>query len=85
MPAENRDVLLLVAVKTDQANIQRRMNTILAAAEPSYDPPDTTAQVFARGVEELSANDLSRLVPFFGWYGVHALNVGVLASEGVAP
>lgn len=82
MPAENQDVLLLVAVKTDQANIQRRLSTILAAAEPTQDPPDTVAQVDVTPVEKLSANDLSHLGHFFGWNGVHALNVGALASEG---
>jgi hypothetical protein len=74
--APQEDVLLLVAIKTDQPNIKRRLEMILAAAHPVQDPPDTTAQVYAKSVGELTANDWQALARWFGPAGVRDLNIG---------
>lgn len=69
------DGLLIVAIKTDQPNIKRRMETILAAAAPVQDPPNTEAQVYAKPVEELRAADLACLAHFVGGDGIDRLNI----------
>ena len=87
MSAEARNaasVLLLVALKTDQPNIERRLRTILAAAEPVN--PDTEAVAWAKPVEELAAADLDALAVLVGWEAVSRLRVGdVVAGVSGSP
>lgn len=79
------DVLLLVAIKTDQPNVKRRIETILAAAQPIQDPPNTEAQVWTREVEDgLVAADLDGLARYFGWNGIRRLNVGDVVVQNTA-
>lgn len=79
--ASSDDVLLLVAVRTDQHNIKRRMEMILAGADPSQ--PGSNAEVFAKPVDELVAQDLDRLAAIIGWPAVRRLNVGDVVSPPV--
>lgn len=77
----NDPVLLVVAVKTDQPNVARRLRAILAGAEPVE--PDTEPVAWARNVDELVAADLDALASLVGWDAVARLRVGdVVASEG---
>jgi hypothetical protein len=73
---ERPDVLLLVAIKTDQPNIQRRIQTILAASEPIE--PDTQPCVYAKAVGELTDVDLDALAHFMEWRGVGGLRIGTV-------
>lgn len=75
------DSLLIVAIKTDQLDIQRRMSLILAAAEPQHRPPDTQPCVFAKAVDELVADDFDRLAHFIGEANVRRLNIGDVVKE----
>jgi len=79
---EQRDVtaLLLVAVKTDQPNIERRLRTILAASEPVE--PDTEPVAWAKPINELVAADLDALASLVGWDAVSRLRVGDVAAGG---
>jgi len=74
------EILLLVALKTDQANIQRRLTTILAAAEPAV--VDSEAHVWAKPVGELVAADLDALAAIVGWDAVSRLRVGDVVAVG---
>lgn len=65
-------VLLLVAVRTDQPDIKRRIEMILAGAQ-SVAPLQPPAQVRAADVDELTANDLHRLAAVFGERAVRDL------------
>jgi hypothetical protein len=74
--------LLIVAVRTDHPpEIQRRIETILAATATYAEPPETTAAVWAKSIDELTANDLDRLAGFIGWDRVRDLNVGDVVVE----
>lgn len=68
--------LVLVALRTDDVHAKRRLDTILAAASTYDTPPDTSAAVFAKPVDELVASDADHLAHFIGWDGFRALNVG---------
>jgi hypothetical protein len=72
--------LLLVALKTDQPNIERRLKTILATDEPIN--PDTEPCVWAKPVVELVAADLDALSVLLGWEAVSRLRVGEVAAGG---
>lgn len=79
-----RHVLLLVAVRTDSEQVQRRIETILAVASTYETPPNTTASVYARPVTELTATDADHLAYFIGREGLRGLNVGdVVAGSGI--
>lgn len=67
-------VLLIVAMKTDQPNIERRLRTILAASEPIN--LDTEPVAWAKPVDELVAADLDALASLVGWDAVSRLRVG---------
>lgn len=72
------EVLLLVALKTDQPNIERRLKTILAASEPFA--PDTEPHAWAKPVNELVAADFDALSVLLGWDAVSRLRVGGVAG-----
>jgi hypothetical protein len=78
--ASHIDALLVVALKTDQPNIERRLRTILAAAEATQ--PDSETVVWARPVDELVAVDLDALAAIVGWDAVSRLRVGDVAAGG---
>lgn len=59
----DRDVLVLVALRTNQHNIARRLNMILAASSPEH--PKADAEVIAR--EQPTANDADHLDCVFGY------------------
>jgi hypothetical protein len=81
MSAEH--ALVIVALRTDDEHIKRRLDTILACAASYENPPDTSPCVFAMPVGELVASDLDRLAEFIGWDGVRGLNLGAdVVSEG---
>jgi hypothetical protein len=69
-------VLLVVAIRTDNEQVKRRMETILAAATTYEVPPDTEPASFAKPVTELTANDADHLAHFIGRDGFSRLNVG---------
>ena len=73
-------VLLVVALKTDQPNIERRLKTILAAAEPIA--VDTEPVAWANDVNDLVAADLDALASLVGWDAVSRLRVGDVAAGG---
>lgn len=79
MMAALNDVLLIVVLKTDQPLIKRRLDMILAAAEPTQ--PDTEPCVWAKATHELVAADLDALAALIGWEAVERLRVGA-ASAG---
>lgn len=72
------DALLIVALKTDQPNIERRLRTILAATEPLE--PDTEPVAWAKALDELVASDLDALAALVGWQAVERLRVGAVAG-----
>jgi hypothetical protein len=72
------EVLLLVALKTDQPDIARRIRLILAAAEPIV--PDTEACVFAKDVDELVAADLDALAQFMDPDNIARLRIGATST-----
>ncbi len=78
---ETAHTLLVVAIRTDNAQIQRRMETILAAASTYEVPPDTTASVYAKPVGALTASDADHLAHFIGWDGFRGLNVGDVVAD----
>ena len=78
------DVLLLVALRTDQRDIARRARTILALAEPQ-EPHGGEASVWAKPVEELVAADLDALAYWIGWDAVSRLRVGQVAVGSSGP
>lgn len=73
--------LIVVAIRADHADVQRRLQLILAAATTYDRPPDTAACVFGKAVSELVASDLDHLAYFVGWECVRRLNVGDVVSE----
>jgi hypothetical protein len=73
-------VLLVVALKTDQPNIERRLKTILAGAEPIN--VDTEPVAWANDVNDLVAADLDALASLVGRDAVSRLRVGDVASGG---
>ena len=74
--------LLIVAVRVDDSrDVQRRMETILAAMSTREQPPDTTATAWCKPLSDLVAADLDRLAEFMGWPAVRDLNVGDVAVE----
>ena len=70
--------LLIVAIKTDQRDIARRLKVILAVAEPQElrDPPETSPCAWAKTLDELTAADLDALAGLIGWDAVGRLNLG---------
>jgi hypothetical protein len=74
--------LVLVALRTDDKHVQRRLETILSIAASYDEPPDTTPSVWAKPVGELVANDVDRLASFIGWSQVDDLNLGVGVVSG---
>lgn len=72
------DVLLIVALRTDQPDVERRLRTIVAAAQPI--DIQTEACAHAQPVSELTAGDLDRLAAIIGWDAVDRLNVGAVAA-----
>ena len=71
-------MLLVVALKTDQPNIEPRLRTILAAAEPVA--PDTEPVAWAKPLGTLTASDLDALAALVGWRAVERLRVGAVAG-----
>ena len=76
------DVLLIVALKTDQPHIKRRLDAILAASEPVQ--PDTEPVAWAKPVDELIAADLDALAALTGWKAVERLRVGDVTAGALA-
>lgn len=76
------DSLLIVAIKTDQPDIARRMTTILAAAQPVEG--DTQPVAWAKAVDDLVAADLDALAALVGWEAVSRLRVGDVSVSGLA-
>lgn len=68
------DVLLLVAIKTDQPDIARRITTILTASQPIEQTGDPCA--WAKNVEELTADDRAALGALFHPADLERLNIG---------
>lgn len=68
--------LVVVAIRTTDPHIRRRLETILAAAATYDEPPNTEPCVFAKAVDELTASDADHLAYFIGWDGFRGLNVG---------
>lgn len=65
------DAVLLVAVRTDQPDIERRLKLILAAAQPIEKPNQAEVRAFELGHESphpfaLTSNDFERLRDLFG-------------------
>lgn len=79
------DVLLIVALKTDQPNIERRLKTILAAAEPVDPLCHTEPVAWANLVDDLVAADLDALAALVGWDAVSRLRVGAVVGEVSEP
>jgi hypothetical protein len=80
------EALLLVAIKTDQPNIQRRLEIILAASAPVGEMPPAEVWAFELGHEEpaphaLTANAYEALVALIGQDGVDRLQIGSLCAE----
>lgn len=69
--------LVVIALRTTDRHVQRRLETALSIAASYDEPPDTAPCVFAKPVSELVANDLDRLAEFMGWPAVRDLNLGV--------
>jgi hypothetical protein len=65
--------LVLVALNTDQPDIKRRLDLILAAARPLDAVGE--ANVWAKGVDELLASDLHLLAAIIGWEAVRRLGI----------
>lgn len=74
------EALLIVALKTDQPNIERRLRTILAAAEPIDRDPDGNAIAVAIDLNELVADHADALATLAGWDAVSQLRVGQVAG-----
>lgn len=68
--------LLIVALRTDQPDIQRRIAVILNASRPSHDPPETDPVVYFKPEDELVAADLDHLAHFVGMAAVERIGVG---------
>jgi hypothetical protein len=75
---QSSESLLVVALKTDQPNIRRRLETILAASEPVE--PDTEPVAWAKSLDDLVASDLDALATLVGWRAVERLRVGAVAG-----
>jgi hypothetical protein len=65
------EAIVIVALKTDQPNIQRRLQLILAAAEPI--DTRTEPQVFAKSFEDFSQGEQDALYGLFPTAAVHRL------------
>jgi hypothetical protein len=79
------DVLLVVALKTDQPNIERRLKTILAAGEPVDPLCHTEPVAWANSVDDLVAADLDALAALVGWDAVSRLRVGAVGGDASEP
>lgn len=66
--AAGEEALVIVALRCDQRNIKRRLDTILAATDPVG-----AAEVIANSVEGLVAKDLDQLAAIIGWPAVQRL------------
>jgi hypothetical protein len=71
------NALVIVALRTTDRHIQRRLETALSIAATYDTPPNTAPCVFAKPVGELVASDLDRLAEFMGWPAIRDLNLGV--------
>lgn len=71
--------LLLVAIRTNDENIKRRMELVLAVADTFE--ADTCPSVYAKPVSDLVADDADHLAHFIGWDGLRGLNIGDVVAE----
>lgn len=65
------EAILVVAIRTDQPDIERRLKLILAAAQPIESPNQAEVRAFELGHESphpfaLTANDFERLRDLLG-------------------
>ena len=74
----SKEVLLLVAIKTDQPNIANRLRTILASSQAFT--PDSEAHAFAKPVDELTAHDHDALTALLGESAVEGLRIGSVVA-----
>jgi hypothetical protein len=77
-----RHALVLVALRTDDEHIQRRLNAVLGVAATYDQPPNTEPHVYAKPVDDLVPADLDGLAAFIGWDGVRRLNLGADVANG---
>lgn len=71
------DTLVVVAFRSDQNDIARRVHAVLALAPMA----DSAPCVYGEQVDRLTANDYERLVHFMGREGVEAFNIGSVTGE----
>lgn len=74
-PHPHPHALVVVALRTDDRHLERRIRSILAIAQTYDDPPNTQASVFAKYVHELTPNELGALEILITVPGVKLLNL----------
>lgn len=65
----------MVALRTDDRHLERRLKAILAVAQTYDDPPNTSAAVTAKYVHELTPMDMGSLEHLFTPSNIKLMNL----------